>query len=267
MSQPAPIPEIIVAADRRTGRDFNQRIAPRGFTLIELLVVVSIIAMLIAILLPGLARTRQLTRRTVCSSNQHQFVAAAAMYTSDWKRRWPAGVRGDGIWHSEWLGNEAYLAFNPYAGNRLGSAGLICPGFMDLGVKPGPPYYAAETYYNCWMLSYNYLGGAIPQPKWIPGWLRTVTPWTSPLTVTDGNSATALLTDNGLASYNWGSNVMHTPQGGGSSPSNLSPAQQGGEVQIVGYTDCHVQIKSTSDLLEYSVTSQDGATYGITSFW
>jgi prepilin-type N-terminal cleavage/methylation domain-containing protein/prepilin-type processing-associated H-X9-DG protein len=56
----------------------------KGFTLIEVLVVVAIIAMLVAVLLPSLARARQLTRTVVCSTNLHQMGIALTMYTSQY---------------------------------------------------------------------------------------------------------------------------------------------------------------------------------------
>ena len=51
-----------------------------GFTLIELLVVVAIIALLIAILLPTLARARESARRAICSSNLRQIVLGMISY-------------------------------------------------------------------------------------------------------------------------------------------------------------------------------------------
>lgn len=55
----------------------------RGFTLIEMLVVVSIIALLFAILLPMLTRTREATRRTVCAVNQKQIADGHIAYALD----------------------------------------------------------------------------------------------------------------------------------------------------------------------------------------
>ena len=55
----------------------------KAFTLIELLVVISIIALLIAILLPALGRSRYATRVTSCASNFHQYAVASVAYAND----------------------------------------------------------------------------------------------------------------------------------------------------------------------------------------
>lgn len=56
----------------------------RGFTLIELLVVISIIALLVAILLPSLANARAAARRILCMARLKQAGSAIGMYMSDW---------------------------------------------------------------------------------------------------------------------------------------------------------------------------------------
>jgi len=58
-----------------------------AFTLIELLVVISIVALLVAVLLPVLGRTREIARRAICASNQHQIAVAIHMY-ADQNKRW-----------------------------------------------------------------------------------------------------------------------------------------------------------------------------------
>jgi prepilin-type N-terminal cleavage/methylation domain-containing protein len=52
-----------------------------AFTLIELLVVVAIIALLVAILLPSLAKAREQARSAVCKSNIHQMGVGLTLYT------------------------------------------------------------------------------------------------------------------------------------------------------------------------------------------
>lgn len=55
----------------------------RGFTLIELLVVISIIALLVAILLPFLGRTRESAKDVICKSNLRQLAIAQAAHAGD----------------------------------------------------------------------------------------------------------------------------------------------------------------------------------------
>jgi prepilin-type N-terminal cleavage/methylation domain-containing protein len=55
----------------------------KGFTLIELLVVVAIIALLISILLPSLARAREITKRAVCASNLKGVGQGMKVYSND----------------------------------------------------------------------------------------------------------------------------------------------------------------------------------------
>ena len=60
-----------------------KRVISRGFTLIELLVVISIIALLVAILLPALSRAREQAQVIVCMSQIKQIGIAAAIYSAD----------------------------------------------------------------------------------------------------------------------------------------------------------------------------------------
>jgi len=54
-----------------------------GFTLIELLVVISIMALLIALLIPVLRSARELSQRTVCLSNLRQLTLAWIVYAEE----------------------------------------------------------------------------------------------------------------------------------------------------------------------------------------
>ncbi len=63
----------------------SERHQPRGFTLIELLVVISIIALLVAILLPALSSARGAARQNVCLSNLRQMGIGFQGYFSDYQ--------------------------------------------------------------------------------------------------------------------------------------------------------------------------------------
>ena len=55
----------------------------KGFTLIELLVVISIIALLLSILMPGLQRAKELASGVVCTNNEKSLCTAWVMYAED----------------------------------------------------------------------------------------------------------------------------------------------------------------------------------------
>ena len=63
----------------------------KAFTLIELLVVISIIAVLLAILMPCLRIVKEHARRAVCQNNLHQAAAAMFMYAGDFDDSLPLG--------------------------------------------------------------------------------------------------------------------------------------------------------------------------------
>jgi prepilin-type N-terminal cleavage/methylation domain-containing protein len=60
-----------------------------GFTLIELLVVISIIALLISLLLPALARARELALRIEGASNLRQIGVALHEYSNEFRGQYP----------------------------------------------------------------------------------------------------------------------------------------------------------------------------------
>jgi prepilin-type N-terminal cleavage/methylation domain-containing protein len=61
----------------------------KGFTLVELLVVIAIIALLMGILMPALARVRQIAYRMVCGTNLSGIGKAMLIYANDYEEEYP----------------------------------------------------------------------------------------------------------------------------------------------------------------------------------
>ena len=72
----------------------------KGFTLIELLVVIAIIAMLMAILVPALARARSLAQQLLCATNLRGIGSAMALYAHEHEEEYPRAGGPGAIWDS-----------------------------------------------------------------------------------------------------------------------------------------------------------------------
>ena len=174
---------------------------PSGFTLIELLVVIAIIALLLAIIMPSLAKVKDQVKRVICSNNSRQCGMALHAYTeSNDQKIIPTMDAGSGK-----IGTpgdmpspfNSYMVYDPSRQNSDGSyiamhlAVLYDQGYVDIPeifYCPAQPrttsYYRIPYYYD------YYIG--------------------------EGNSADYYDPANDMGHYEWGTHIPADTRGSGS---------------------------------------------------
>ena len=95
----------------------------QGFTLVELLVVIAIIALLMGILMPALARVRQIAFRMVCGTNLSGIGKAMMIYANDYEDELPRAGGRNSTWAETIPNWQATNRFDAYSLNRTDGSG------------------------------------------------------------------------------------------------------------------------------------------------
>lgn len=102
------------------------------FTLIELLIVIAIIAILVAMLMPALSKTRERARRVVCMNNMKQQGVAFLMYAEQNGGKLPPSAAhfGVGSFVSRYTGSKQNIGYGYLVPDLISEADsriLYCP--------------------------------------------------------------------------------------------------------------------------------------------
>jgi type II secretory pathway pseudopilin PulG len=117
-SLPPPLPQ----SRHKCCAPVQEELNSSGFTLLELLVIITVIALLISLRLPALARATDQSKRAQCASNLRQFALAMHIFANDNIDLLPTNGVGFWAWDT-----------SPYIGSFVESTGskwtvMYCPG-------------------------------------------------------------------------------------------------------------------------------------------
>jgi prepilin-type N-terminal cleavage/methylation domain-containing protein/prepilin-type processing-associated H-X9-DG protein len=136
---------------RRLSRSHPNRSCSKGFTLVELLVVIGIIALLISILLPSLAKARRAAQTIACAANLRSIVQGMQIYAAQ-NNGYIAGspcTTGRFIYSDLQKGTPDMNYSNSFCPNIIQAADWASPIAKIMGVKfpEGPlPADRAQRY-------------------------------------------------------------------------------------------------------------------------
>ncbi|NNM84936.1 MAG: prepilin-type N-terminal cleavage/methylation domain-containing protein [Phycisphaerales bacterium] len=190
----------------RTASTSARRYWRSGFTLVELLVVISIIAILIALLLPALAKAKVLAGRIQCASNLRELGQALNEYDGSFQGQYPTD-NNNWPFGTVQQQNPTPNSYAPSGFGLLFSTGIIKDPKMFYCPQPG--FFSTQnvgsylgTYAPNWSpqnngnyspnqpnnlipwhgvyFGYEYWFGRQQQDPWTQATIETITnPWTS----------------------------------------------------------------------------------------
>ena len=113
----------------------------RGFSLVELLIVIGIIAVLMSILLPVIAKVRSISNETKCRHNLQQLVTGMIAFADDHEDHTPGSCNdswsgAQPIWHRDWLSSDGSWNTSPQGGQLFPYVGksydaYLCPEIQN----------------------------------------------------------------------------------------------------------------------------------------
>lgn len=116
----------------------KKRCLHAGFSLIELLVVIVVIGILASMLVPALAKAKQLARSAHCKNNLRQLGIASLLYSQESDDDLPGSAHGGNSWLaslSPYTGTNVFRCLNDRTEQRLYSYALN--DFLVHGLVPG----------------------------------------------------------------------------------------------------------------------------------
>lgn len=124
----------------------------KGFTLIELLVVISIIALLMGVLMPSLAKARSQAKGVVCLSRIKQMVLAAEAYAANHDGHYPIAIYRSDSRSYCW----DFVSYSDSSGKLVVEPGILWQGDAAMEIQQCPEYKAGSNTASDPYTGYNY---------------------------------------------------------------------------------------------------------------
>ncbi|MGD9109302.1 MAG: type II secretion system protein [Phycisphaerales bacterium] len=253
-----------------------------GFTLVELLVVISIIALLLAILIPSLSRARHIAKRTVCAARMKDAAAAFLAYAvgaNDGKL--PLGAMGTSIYGMKKGYGYSQLSYMPkdsyeaVKGYLKDTRTLMCTNIQKR-FKDDPGWNGGEPFIPSWVGDWEhyqvtllYLGGHFAE-AWPEPTSRGAVKWKSPYTLQDSGDLPLFCDKVGQSKKVWKTFVAHSHRGPieaptGTDPQELAPNGSGNLGKFDGSVSCQAVRDMTKHHAEKE--SQEYPSTEVCAFW